>query len=282
MSNPKKISGPILHYPGGKWLLAPWIVSHFPKHRSYIEPFFGGGSVFFHKVIAKHEVINDLSGDVVNLFRVARDNGNELARVISLTPWAREEYDLSWIDDTDDPLERARRFLVKVWTAHSGDLANKSGWRNNGKVDVRIPLTESWRKLPARIMQCLDRLQHAQIDNSPAIEVIQRRGGKDTLIYADPPYVRSTRTSDMYQHEMSDDQHVELLAALDSHPGPVVLSGYRCQLYDERLTHWTRIDRGNKAGSGAKRVESLWLNQHASASGQAIMNIAEGANHAGI
>lgn len=256
---------PILKYPGAKWNLAEWIISHFPTHAHYVEPYFGSGAVFFNKAPAKHEVINDLSGDVVNLFRVIRERGEELAALIEMTPWAREEYELSY-QPCEDALERARRFVVRVWQAHGGSLTSKPGW---SATPVRVAVTSHgerfripfWRHIPARVLAVAGRMSDAEIENKDACTIIRYYAESDVLIYADPPYPLSTRAGKMYQHEMTDADHVLLLDALDAHPGPVVLSGYHCELYDDRLHHWHVREKQAQAEKGNTRTEVLWLNQ---------------------
>ena len=76
---------PLIRYHGGKWRLAPWIIQHLPPHRCYVEPFGGGASVL-RKPRAYAEVYNDLDDEIVNLFRVARDDGERLALACELTP----------------------------------------------------------------------------------------------------------------------------------------------------------------------------------------------------
>lgn len=250
---------PILKYPGAKWNCAEWIISHFPAHKHYVEPYFGSGAVFFNKQPAAHEVINDLSGDVVNLFRVIREQGEALAALIEMTPWAREEYNLSY-EACDDALERARRFLVRVWQANSSDLTAKVGWRNIGPQG-NASTTVVWRGVPERVLQLADRLKDAEIEHTPALDIVARYATTERLIYADPPYPLATRTGALYQHEMSDSDHEQLLEALDRHPGPVVLSGYHCALYDDRLRSWHTREKRVQAEKGNSRVEVLWLNQ---------------------
>lgn len=250
---------PVLKYPGAKWRDAAWIVSHLPATTHYVEPYTGSGGVFFNKPASPHEVINDLDGRIVNLFRVVRERGDELARLIDLTPYARSEYYESYAA-ADDPLEDARRFLVRCWMAHGFKPYCRTGWRHNGSKSVQ-PLPQLWNDVPSRIRAVIDRLKHAEIECIPALALIERYHTGDTLIYADPPYVLSTRKGrKLYAHEMSDADHLLLLDALDAHPGPVALSGYRCGLYDERLTSWRRAEIEVQAEKGQTRTECLWLN----------------------
>jgi DNA adenine methylase len=252
---------PILKYPGAKWNLAPWIISHFPAHAHYVEPYFGSGAVFFNKTPAKHEVINDLSGDVVNLFRVIREDGERLAALIEMTPWAREEYELSYAP-CDDPMERARRFVVRVWQAHGTDWVRGGTTWSRGIQNVnRRTRQEMWLTFPSRIAAITDRLMLTEIEHRAALMTITTNNGADCLIYADPPYPLATRMEALYQHEMTDADHLILLDALDAHPGPVVLSGYHCALYDDRLRHWSTREKQAQAEKGNTRTEVLWLNQ---------------------
>lgn len=95
---------PILRYPGSKWRLAHWIAASLPKHTSYLEPFFGSGAVFFTKTPSHVETLNDLDGQVVNLFRQVRERSQELAALVEMTPRARPEYERS-----DEPTDDGRR-----------------------------------------------------------------------------------------------------------------------------------------------------------------------------
>lgn len=248
---------PVLKYPGAKWRLAQWIISYMPEHTTYLEPFFGSGAVFFNKPPSKVETINDIDGNVVNLFKVIRERPEELARLIEFTPWARDEYYLSY-EKTGDELEDARRFLIRSWQAHASDVSKNVGWRSMIKKSggSRVYL---WNKLPERILAITKRLSEAQIDRDPAIKIMRRYRADSVLIYADPPYLTETRTQKLYVHEMTDADHIELLDTLDAHPGPVILSGYACDLYDNRLKHWYRVTHRAQAEKGQVREEVLWL-----------------------
>ncbi len=118
----------ILRWPGSKWRIADWIVRQFPTHETYVEPFFGSGAVFFHKNPSGTETINDIDNEVVNLFRIVRDHAEKLCKAIEMTPYSRQEY-ISSMDTKDaDPLERARRFLVRTWQGYGGKTNCTTGW----------------------------------------------------------------------------------------------------------------------------------------------------------
>lgn len=250
-----------LRYPGAKWSLAQNIVGYFPEHYHYVEPFFGSGAVYFSKPPSPHEIVNDLSGTVVNFFRVLRDNSDELLWKLALTPWSREEYDQSDVQTGDD-LEDARRFVVRVWQAHASDLAKKTGWKNRGSSQRARGMSDRWSRVPDELATLAERLQHAEIENRPALQLIKRFSTPDTLIYADPPYLPETRTQKMYGEEMTAEEHVVLLDALLAHKGSVVLSGYANSLYDDKLSGWERVElKAPKVEAGAARTEILWVKQ---------------------
>jgi len=257
--------GPVLKYPGAKWRMAKWIVGHMPKHTTYVEPFFGSGAIFFRKEPSRVETINDINGRVVNLFRVIRDQTDALCDAIGMTPWAREEYEMSY-EAVDDPVEDARRFLVRCWQAHGSRLHGKTGWRIDNKAGGDVLITGRWARLPERIRLTAARLGTAQIDCRPALEVIANHRIKQVLIYADPPYVPSTRSGGkMYADEMTYADHEAILDALSLHPGPVLLSGYDSDLYRARLGDWYRVTRTAGIEHGQSRTEVLWLNPVATA-----------------
>ncbi|MDD3926118.1 MAG: DNA adenine methylase [bacterium] len=275
-----KKAKPIIPYAGSKWRIADWIISYIPGHQVYVEPYFGSGAVFFNKVPARAEVINDLCDDVVNLFRVIRERADELVAAVEMTPWARAEYELSYIP-VEEPIEKARRFIVRCRQAFGTKKIHRTGWRRIGPnfstSDYHI-YTPEWRKLPARIYEVVDRLKDAQIESLPALEVIERFRGPEVLLYLDPPYPLDTRgNKKMYAFEMTDADHVELLSLLDLHPGPAMISGYRCDLYDDMLSGWQRVSRGAVAQCGKRRVESLWLNQSCVERLGSFLNFQEGA-----
>lgn len=254
---------PLMRYHGGKWRLAPWILQHLPNHRVYVEPYGGGASVLLRKPRSYAEVYNDLDGEVVNLFRVARDRGEELAQACELTPFARVEFMQSY-DASDDPLEQARRTLVRSFMGFgsAGASGQSTGFRANSNRSGTTP-AHDWMNYPAHLRAVIQRLRGVVIEHRDAMEVMRAHDCPDAVHYVDPPYVHSTRglrtRAPSYRHEMTDAEHHALAAHLSSLRGRVLLSGYRCDLYDGLYAGWRRIDAAAHADGARARVESLWL-----------------------
>lgn len=265
-------SRPALRYLGGKWKLAPWIIEHFPAHRLYVEPFGGAASVLLRKPRAFSEVYNDLDDEVVNLFTVLRDENlaANLAQAVSLTPYARTEYEGAF-EPTDDPVERARRLVVRSYMGHGSNASNIN--RNTGfraamvNGDRALPALD-WTSLPPALEQVAGRFSGVVIERRPALQVIDRYDVPDALIYADPPYLHETRSGKKkgaelycaYPHEMTNTDHEALLARLRACAAMVVLSGYPNDLYDDLLPGWERKQRDTHADGARDRTEALWLN----------------------
>lgn len=251
----------VLNYVGSKWNLARWIVNQMPEHEVYLEPFFGSGAVLFNKPAARIETINDLDGNIVNLFKVIRDQPEQLAQRIQLTPYSRQEYNSSFtaLNDELNEVERARVFLVRCWMARGGKTSDRTGWRHNVDSTTFSALPD-WRKLPAIVLEATERLQHVQIENLDAVTLIHRYNKEDCLIYSDPPYLLSTRTKQHYAYEMTNEQHEALLRALNKHQGFAMISGYNNDMYNDILQGWTRISKMAKTEAAKEKCESLWLN----------------------
>jgi len=258
--NTDRITRPALKYYGGKWNLAPWIIDHFPEHSHYIEPCFGAGSILLRKPVSDLETVNDINGRLVNFFSILRDNPIELIQKVNLTPWAEDEYKLSQ-QLSKDSIEDARRFFFMAWMSVNG-APLPTGFRTSKKRGGRgtTPPQDTIRHVLDRIAP---RLRHVQIRNIDAIEFIEKYN-KDSggLIYFDPPYPQFTRTSIGYgEFDDFDNMHQAAAELLLESPGFVVVSGYKCSLYEELYEEhgWTRIDKIAHAQSNKKRVESIWL-----------------------
>lgn len=257
---------PIVRYHGGKWRLAPWIISYFPAHRVYVEPFGGGASVLLRKPRSYAEIYNDLDGEIVNLFRVARDHGDELRQLLELTPFARDEFELSY-KPSDNPLEQARRTMARCGMGFGSSALSqnhKTGFRGSATRSGTHPGTD-WGNQSANMRAITKRLTGVVIENRDALELMRYHDAVTTLHYVDPPYVHETRrwrcAKDAYRHEMTDNQHLELAELLHRLEGMVILSGYPSELYQEAYRDWQCVERrGYSDGGKRQRTECLWLN----------------------
>lgn len=251
---------PVLRYHGGKWILAPWIIGHFPIHRVYVESFGGAASVLLRKHRTYAEIYNDLDGEIVNMFRVLRTDGQALRSALELTPFSRTDFVESYVP-TDDPLEQARRTIVRSFMGFGSNSHNRAtGFRSNSNRSGTTP-AHDWRNYPDNLGAIIERLRGVCIENRNALEVIAAHDSSVTLHYVDPPYVSSTRDKGSdYRHEMDDAAHRHLAAALHDLSGMVCVSGYPCALYEEIYADWRRVERSAHADGARDRVEVLWMN----------------------
>lgn len=249
----------ILKYPGAKWRLADWIISYFPEHKVYCEPFFGSGAVFFKKKPSYIETINDIDGNIVNLFKVCRECPEELAHLIELTPFARDEFVDCYEIECADKIERARRTLVRFHQSFGTTNSSKTSWRNV-QVYGGPRCATMWNYLPDTIRGCAERLKNAQIENIDALKLIQRYNNENTLIYCDPPYLQKLRKRNMYANELTDAQHIELLDTIKQSKSMIIISGYDNDLYNEALAGWDTATKETTAQMGLHRTEKIWAN----------------------
>lgn len=252
-------SRPMVRYHGGKWRLAPWIVSHFPEHRVYVEPFGGAASVLLRKWRSHAEVYNDLDGEMVNLFRVARDRGEELVRAVEMTPFAREEFELSY-EEAEDAVERARRTVARCYMGFGSNALNRStGFRACSTRSGTTPAAD-WRNFPEALRAIVERLRGVVVECREAAEVMRTHDGPGTLHYVDPPYVAESRSGwSEYRHEMTAEDHAALAGMLGDLEGAVVLSGYGSDLYGDLFAGWDRVECRAMADGARERRECLWL-----------------------
>ena len=251
----------VMKYPGSKWAIADWIINFFPEHHSYLEPFFGSGAVLFNKPRSHIETVNDLDGNVVNLFEWIRRDPERLAHEIYFIPYARQVYEKAFTTAPEDSFGKAVNFYIRLNMGH-GFRTNgeKVGWKNDVQGRERAYASQDWCSLPGKIMQAAERLRGVQIENRPAVELIERFNYENVLIYCDPPYMLETRHGKQYQCEMDEQDHNDLLDVLQAHRGPVVLSGYENSLYNDRLSKWHREETVCYSQVCSKKRELLWMN----------------------
>lgn len=267
---------PPISYFGSKRRLASWIVATMPAHRVYVEPFAGSAAVLFEKAPCTHEILNDVDGNLVNFFRVLRSRPDDLELACRLSPYARDEWRAADLEDPSiDELERARRWWV-LSSQSFGQVAKvNTGWATS--IERGSNNSRSVTNRIARFLPAAERLATVAIENNDAVTVIRRYDAPDGVIYCDPPYLGSTRTSinggrrpnGDYAHEFPDDQHRALAEALHSAQATVIVSGYASELYDEELyPGWHRLEQrvlrrvtNGRSGKNTHVTEVIWMNR---------------------
>lgn len=263
---------PALRWHGGKWLLGPWIIQHFPAHRRYTEVYGGAASVLLRKARSHAEIYNDLDDGVVNFFRCLQDpqKAERLRELLTITPFARKEFELAY-RPAKDPVEQARRLVIRSYMGFGSDGHNveiKTGFRADSDRSNTTP-AHDWVNYSGAITGITERMAGVVIESRPALDVLRRADRPDALHYLDPPYLPDVRSKKSrrgklkyhaYSHEMTVDDHVEMIEAARALEGMVLISGYPSELYDEKLRGWARDEKKSLADGARPRIEVLWAN----------------------
>lgn len=256
---------PLLRYHGGKYKLAQWIISNFPKHRIYTECFGGAASVLLSKEPCYCEVYNDLDDEIVNLFTIVRTCGEDLRIALQNTPFSRREFELSY-EKTEDDFERARRTVIRSFMGFGSASASgrRSGFRSNSNRSGTTP-AHDWKNYPEAMKFIIERLRGVVIENRDFKKVMLAHDSIETLHYADPPYVLDTRyngqATECYNFELTNSQHEDMCHFIKNLKGTVILSGYDNEIYNDLLPDWHKVYRKAFADGAKERIEVLWINK---------------------
>ncbi|MCY4213984.1 MAG: DNA adenine methylase [Gammaproteobacteria bacterium] len=260
---------------GGKFSHLPFILPQIPEDATHFCDVFGGSAaVILNRQPAPVETYNDIDGELVNFFTVLRDQSDDLIRAIGLTPFSREELAKACEHEPNLPaIERARRFFVRARQTRTGlaQTSSEGRWAHcvlTSRAGMAGAVSR-WLGSVEALPEIVQRLARVQIENAPAVEVIQRYDTPETVFYLDPPYVHAARGDKAaYGHEMIDAEHAELAAVLHTIRGRAVLSGYRTPLYDHLYASWRRVDAPPRNCHSVRqtRQESLWMNFERTAS----------------
>jgi DNA adenine methylase len=272
---------------GGKFSHLDWLLPLLPLCHHYCEPFAGSGAVLLNRTPSPVETYNDLDGEVVNFFRILRDDKARLVEAIGLTPFSREEFDIACVlDPTVSPLERARRFFIRARQVRTGlaQTASLGRWANckNTSRAGMSGVVSRWLGSVKDLPEIAERLLRVQIENRPALDVVRLYDSPETLFYCDPPYIHLTRgDNNAYGYEMDDNAHRDLAQGLNAAQGLVAISNYQCDLMDELYPSpkWRKSIANEKTihSTKDKRTEALWTNYDPLAHGTRTLRLfAEG------
>ena len=257
-----RASRPVLRYPGGKWKCADWIISHFPRHEVYVEVFGGGASVLMRKQPSRTEIYNEIDAQIVNVFRVLRDEAKakRLTELLSLTPFAADEYGWCYGDPSNE-IDAARMVIFRSFTGVGSDSIFRMNGFRRGFKNKKLDANNAFSSYADCIPIFVDRLRNVIIENLDWSDVIKMYDTKETLFYVDPPYLDEVCTSRSvtYSHPMERGQHIALANILNGVAGNVVISGYQSDLYTQLYEGWFSTTKNAISGMGKHRVEKIWI-----------------------
>lgn len=246
-----------------------------PTHQIYIEVFGGTAKLLFAKDVSPVEVYNDIDGNLVNLFRVLRDDKSfdEFYKLCVCTPYSREIFSecTKNINRESDSIKRAWQFFVVAKMSFSGRY-KCPGWSKCVTRSRRnmASTVSAWISSIEGLQEVHNRLFSVLIENRDFRKVILENDGPEVFFYLDPPYVQSSREgTNKYSYEMSDKDHEDLVEILLNVKGKVILSGYNNNIYKKlEESDWLRKDYETTSSAipsntnkNAYRIESLWMNQ---------------------
>jgi len=224
---------------GGKGKTAHNIISRFPEHTCYVEPFGGAAHVIAQKPPVYAEVYNDIDGEVVNFLLVARNEPERLQKACDSLPYSRGLYE-KWKRETppDDEFERAVRFFYinrsGIAKGNSGSaFSTDTGWRHSKEHNTARTYQSACHLIP----QFADRMKSVMIDNRDFRDIIRVYDSSTTLFYIDPPYIGREK---YYAGGFTEQDHRDLAEMLNKVRGKVVISYYDDPLLDELYPNWTR------------------------------------------
>ncbi|MCI5149826.1 MAG: DNA adenine methylase [Candidatus Electrothrix sp. MAN1_4] len=268
----KKVRPPFGYF-GSKNKMTLKLCENLPPHYCWVEAFCGSAALTLAKRNAPIEIINDVDGEIVNLFKQLRNNHEELCKQIEFTPYAEQELVNARIkSDTDTDLERARKFLVQsmmaingVFGAEKGGFSSSNSYsRNNHEARVN-----RWNNLPDRLEKAVKRLKSVRVDNKDARKLLNKFINRPaTLVYLDPPYL-GERTNG-YNIDANDENfHSELLHLANKANCMIFISGYENELYKSILSldnGWSKktieATTRDSTGHSHTRTEVVWMNKY--------------------
>ncbi|WP_027714890.1 DNA adenine methylase [Desulfuromonas sp. TF] len=211
------MSKPIIPWIGGKRKLADHILPLFPAHQCYAEPFCGAAALFFLKQPSEVEVLNDINGDLVNLYRVVKHHLEELYKQFKWALSSRQNW--HWLQSTPPEtltdVQRAARFLYLQKLAFGGRVDGQSfGTATTSRPRFNIFTLEQ------DLADAHYRLAGTTIEHLHWREVIKRYDRPHTLFYCDPPYWQTEGYGVAFPWE----EYEELASLAKSIKGQMILS----------------------------------------------------------
>ena len=245
----------LIPYTGGKNRYAKKLVPLFPTYKCYVEPFCGSLAVLFNKPKTKTEVVNDLDSELINFYRIIRENSQEFKRMIHFTPYSREVY------NTLIESKEYKTQLEKAWKFYA---IKRMGWTNKPskdsiRVDTKGGDASLFHQLEELLWAFADRLNNVFLECKPYDHVIRQWDRDYTFFYCDPPYLNSEK---MYEKgDFSKKDHEKLAYTLKNIKGKAMISYYENKWLDSLYKGWNKKTFSIKSRQGKDtKTEVIYFN----------------------
>lgn len=256
-----------MKYHGGKYFLRKHIRPLIPSHDLYIEPCLGGGQIFFDKKPAPKEIINDINGDLMNMWKHIQCRPTSLYFCITAHRYHIDSFNWAITNSPSNNIERAAQTFIK-YRQSLGGRGETFAHCSKNRLRRGIPDNESAYYTAIDLLpKNAKRLYGVKILSMDLIDAIRPHlQNPRAFVYIDPPYLAETRISpNIYKYEMDDAKHQELCRLINGATAQILVSGYDSLLYNTILDKWNRkeILIKNHSGSGKKKkskTEVLWYN----------------------
>jgi DNA adenine methylase len=263
---------PVVKTHGGKHYLASWLIKYFPKNYAelaYCEPFCAGASVFLNKEPSPEEMLSDTDCGVVHIFKALRDEPKEFISRIKRTRYTERAFKMAQNRTengfTDYIDEAVNEYILRRMSR--GGMKKSFAWSERTRGGQPGDLN-AWETMIKQLPLIAKRVANITILCEDFREIIKVWDEENALLYLDPPYLHSTRSenaTEVYNDEMTVEDHMDLLQLVKNARGKVVLSGYSSPLYNRNLKEWRCrkkqvANHSSQQKKKTRRVECIWVN----------------------
>lgn len=259
-----------INYYGGKTLMLPHLRPLVPPHTIYTETYLGGASMFFDKVAAKIEVINDINNVVVNFYEVLKTNYKSLKRLIDATLVSRYQHKKALSFIRNPKIASKVELAWAFWFVANMSFANKIGGGLKTSTDPETSITRILQNKKERFTELLEkRIESVNIFCDHAPQVLKKYDRKKSFHFIDPPYLNSDQG---HYKGFTENDFVDLLETCNELKGKFMLTNYKSQVLDDFLqsTNWnykeiefnTMVNTNHKKRQGKVEVIITNYNIH--------------------
>lgn len=257
---------------GGKFYLSQFIIEHFPEGYEdmiYCEPFCAGASVFLNKEPSVEEIISDIDVGVIAVFKALRDEPQEFITRIKRTRYTERAFKMAQ-NRSEKPFDDYIDLAVNEYVLRRmsrGGLKKAFAWserlRNGKPGDLN-----AWETMIESLPLISERVKKTNFLSDDFVQIIKVWDEDETLFYLDPPYLHSTRSegsTNTYEHELTVEDHINMLLLANNARGKVIISGYASPLYKRHLKEWNCkkknvANHSSQSKSKERRIECIWYN----------------------